>query len=81
MNVLILRDKDGFVYFNELLFKTMRNVYGAAIFESSNVSIINELKRQEKRTTRQLALKHTRNHRLHFYKVFQLKLPHIIFEN
>lgn len=34
----------------------MRNVYGPAIFETSNPNIIRELKRQEKRTIQILAL-------------------------
>lgn len=47
----------------------MRSVYGSAIFESSNESIINELKKHEKRTTRQLAMKQNRKNKFHFLKV------------
>ena len=63
------RDNNGFVYFNELLFKTMRKIYGTSAFKSSDLKIINEMKRLEYRTKRQLALKVNHKNQPPFYSV------------
>ena len=63
------RDSEGFVYFNELLFKTMRNIYGISLFESGNEIINKEMKRHEFHTKRQLAVKQSRKNRSPFYGV------------
>lgn len=53
----------------------MRNVYGAAIFEASNEAILLELKKHERKTAHQLALKLQKKHRVQYFKVKNSKKP------
>lgn len=47
-------DNEGFIYFNELLFKTMKSVYGFAIHQTENKIIYEELKNYEKKTSQKI---------------------------
>lgn len=47
----------------------MRKIYGTSAFKSGDEKIINEMKRLEYRTKRQLALKVSHKNRPHFYSV------------